>query len=380
MGDKSVIEWTDATWNPTVGCDRISPGCAKCYAKELHDKRHKAFLDGKDVAPQYAQPFEVLQMLDNRLDAPLRWKKPRRIFVNSVSDLFYGDENDRRRCEREGRPFNPVPDAFIAEVFGVVAVCGAREHGEPYSQGQFGAKWDKQRGRWYDWKGPHTFQVLTKRPARMMRLLTSSRFRELIAAAAYKWAADQRDAGYLAHQIGERREYGRCYEPGRMWPLSNVWLGPSIENQTMADHRFPIAADLGEAGWNVMVSMEPLLGPVTIPPRFLALGRLAWVIVGGESGPRARPFDVAWARSIVASCRAFGVPVFVKQMGANVVDSDLKYVGPGLPWPAQTRYRKQELLGVTLRDRAGREMSEWPDDLKVREWPDGAASAHERRA
>src|SRR5262245_18840827 len=82
MGDKSAIEWTDATWNPTVGCDRISPGCANCYAKAQHDMRHTAFLNGKNVAAQYARPFETLQLMDSRLDAPLRWRSPRRIFVN----------------------------------------------------------------------------------------------------------------------------------------------------------------------------------------------------------------------------------------------------------------------------------------------------------
>src|SRR4051794_7692276 len=121
MGDKSAIEWTDATWNPVTGCDRRSPGCADCYAKREHDRRHKAALSGKRMAPQYSQPFEVIQFHEDRLDAPLRRKVPTRYFVDSGSDLFYGDDQDRQQCERRGQPFTPVPFEFIDRVFAVMA-------------------------------------------------------------------------------------------------------------------------------------------------------------------------------------------------------------------------------------------------------------------
>lgn len=122
MSAKSQIAWTDATWNPVVGCTKVSQGCKHCYAKALHDMRHKAYLQGKMVPLQYANPFEMVQILPSRLALPLGWKKPKRIFVNSMSDLFHPD----------------VPDWFIAQVVDVM-----------------------EEARW------HTFQVLTKRPQRM---------------------------------------------------------------------------------------------------------------------------------------------------------------------------------------------------------------------
>src|SRR4051812_18556853 len=122
MSATTGIEWTDATWNPVVGCTKVSQGCKHCYAKTIHDLRHKAHLAGKAVAPQYAQPFETVQLKPERLTAPLGWRQPKRIFVNSVSDLFHDD----------------VPIEYIASVWAVMAL--ARRH---------------------------TFQILTKRPARM---------------------------------------------------------------------------------------------------------------------------------------------------------------------------------------------------------------------
>jgi protein gp37 len=376
------IQWTDETWNPTVGCDRISPGCARCYAKDLHDKRHKAHLAGKAMAPQYAQPFEVLQTIASRLDAPLRWRKPRKVFVNSVSDLFH----------------EAVPDAFIAEVFGVMAVCGAREPGAPERSGQFGGKYSPER-LWYDLKGPHTFQVLTKRPRRALHLLTSRRFRADVASAAYRWAHNQRDAGYLAHQIGEKAEYERCYDPGRMWPLSNVWLGVSVENQHFADERIPLLLQTPAAVR--FISAEPLLGAVDLNAlpdpkgdpswdasalhglRECAFGAevsreeiasLDWVIVGGESGKGARPCATEWIGSLVAQCRAAAVPVFVKQLGAYVVSEERTasldhFSDPASPKLLLAPNGEAWAWRAGLRDSHGGDPSEWPEDLRVREFP-----------
>ena len=127
MSQKSNIEWTDATWNPVVGCTKVSPGCKNCYAETLHSRRNAAYVEGKAVPEQYAMPFETVQTLPERLDAPLHWKKPRRIFVNSMSDLFHED----------------IADEFIQAVFTVMSK--ARQH---------------------------TFQVLTKRAKRMREILT----------------------------------------------------------------------------------------------------------------------------------------------------------------------------------------------------------------
>ena len=218
MSDRSAIEWTEATWNPVTGCTQVSPGCAHCYAKRFAER-----FRGVPGHP-YEQGFDVTEH-PQRLDQPLRWKRPRTIFVNSMSDLFH---------ER-------VDDSFVASVFEVM------ERAER-----------------------HTFQVLTKRPER---------------------AAD------LA--------------PSLPWP-HNVWLGVSVENQrwtTRVDALRAIPAAVR------FLSCEPLLGPLD-----LDLDGVGWVIAGGESGPRARPMDTEWARSVRDQCRASGVPFFFKQWGEHGPD------------------------------------------------------------
>jgi protein gp37 len=133
--------------------------------------------------------------------------------------------------------------------------------------------------------------------------------------------------------------------------LPNVWLGPSVENQRMADERLPHAAALAGLGWNVMVSMEPLLSAVTLPPTILALGRKAWIIAGGESGREARPCDRRWLYSIQRQCSDAGVPFFCKQLGAkSIIDGVTDY-----PLP--------------LKNKKGGDIDEWPPDLRVRQFP-----------
>jgi protein gp37 len=243
MGDKSAIEWTDATWNPVTGCTKVSQGCKHCYAE-----RHAVRFWGD-------RKFTEVRCHPERLDQPLRWRRPRRVFVNSMSDLFHED----------------VPDEFIWQVFNVMQLSGE-----------------------------HIFQILSKRPARMYEFV-SRRIR---------------NAGHP--------------------PLPNVWLGVSCENQDTADERIPLL--LRTLAAVRFVSAEPLLGPVNFeaiewrgnmlyPLRgetmahdgamYRGGARLDWVIIGGESGPGARPFDVAWARHIIAQCKTAGVPVFMKQLGSN---------------------------------------------------------------
>ena len=137
MGDTS-IEWTDKTWNPVTGCSKVSPGCKNCWAKKIHDRRHKAFLSGKAMPSQYSRPFEEVQVHHSRLDQPLRWRKPLKIAVCLGGDLFH----------------EMVPDEFIDEVFAVMALCPQ-----------------------------HTFQVLTKRAARMLAYFTAPGLRNRIAFA-----------------------------------------------------------------------------------------------------------------------------------------------------------------------------------------------------
>lgn len=272
MGDKSSIEWTrgddgspGATWNPVVGCTRVSPGCDHCYAFQLHDQRHVAWKRGRmpSAAPQYHEPFSRVQLLPTRLDQPLRWQKPRRIFVNSLSDLFH----------------DAVPDEYIAQVFAVMAAA-------------------KQ----------HTFQVLTKRPERMRSLLDSDAFVDRIDTVLGVLSEDR----------------GWCLDEIEAWPLPNVWLGVSAEDQERADERIPLLVQTPAAVR--FLSCEPLLGPInlgligTVPAAWSksyspVSDHLHWVIGGGESGPHARPCHPDWARALRDECTDARVAFFWKQWG-----------------------------------------------------------------
>lgn len=243
------IEWTDRVWNPTTGCDRVSPGCDNCYALKMA-KRLKGMGSAKyqtDGDPRTSGPGFGLAIHPDALGLPLTWKKPRKVFVNSMSDLFHAD----------------VPDEFIAQVFAVMAATPR-----------------------------HTFQVLTKRHARMRALLNNDEWLDLFAQA------------YWTQGVGTYAE------DGPPWPLPNVHLGVSVEDQQWADIRLPALVETPAAvRW---VSAEPLLGPVDLSPW---LGRIDWVVAGGESGPGARPMHPDWVRSIRDQCADAGVPFLFKQWG-----------------------------------------------------------------
>ena len=331
MGDRTGIAWTDATWNPIRGCTRVSEGCRNCYAESVAARFSGAGLPYEGLTRDGKWTGEVRVVERHFLD-PLRWEKPRRIFVNSMSDLFHPN----------------VTDETIDRVFAVMALAPQ-----------------------------HTFQVLTKRPERMQAYLSRTRgegnvlYR--IVKAAQATAKPERGLlrGEFAHDMG--------------WPIRNVWLGVSVEDQATADARVPLLLQTPAAVR--FISYEPALGPVDFTrinmdgrrldalsaARFDGAGSLAaahpirgldWIIVGGESGPRARPFDVAWARKTVADCKAAGVACFVKQLGATAV---------GLPVPNDGRavWRDGRFDG-RLRDRAGADPAEWPEDLRVREFPTSA--------
>lgn len=216
MSDNSSIEWTEATWNPVTGCTKVSPGCKFCYAERMA-KRLQAM--GKE---RYRNAFK-LTLQPDALEIPLQWKRPRVIFVNSMSDLFHKD----------------VPAEFIAQCFDVMKRASQ-----------------------------HTFQVLTKRPERVAE---------------------------LANQLP--------------WP-GNVWMGTSVEN---ADYCWRIT-ELQKVPAHVrFLSIEPLLGPIPKVP----LQGIHWVIVGGESGPSARPMDDQWVKGIRDQCIRARVPFFFKQWGGK---------------------------------------------------------------
>ena len=321
----SDIEWTDETWNPVTGCTKVSPGCAHCYAETFAER-----FRGVPGHP-FEQGFD-LKLWPERLTKPFTWKKPRKVFVNSMSDLFHED----------------VPFEFIDRVFAVMALTPQ-----------------------------HTYQVLTKRPERMREYVAGEREK----AKGESWFGLHNAIELAAEEFtgGEKVRLPRL-------PLPNVWLGTSVENQHWADIRLPEL--LATPAAVRFVSYEPALGPVDFKPwltrvptsgdgwritggRILDIADrvLDWVIVGGESGPGARPFDVAWARSLVSQCRAAGVAVFVKQLGAKPVDRHATCAENHPPeecWP-DTRFEQGQW--AKLKSRKGGEPDEWPEDLRVREWP-----------
>jgi protein gp37 len=251
MADRSKIEWTEATWNPVTGCVEVSEGCDHCYARTFAERWRGV------TGHPYEQGFD-LRIHPDRLDQPLRWKRPRVVFVNSMSDLF-----------QDG-----VPDVFIAQVYRVM-------HESPR----------------------HTFQILTKRPGRMASTL-----------------------GRWTEAVWPLAEICDPPVPGMKWPLPNVWLGTSVETQKWANVRIPKLLDTPAAVR--FVSVEPMLGPVDLsewvsPARARrdagveSSAGLDWVIVGGESGPGARPMRPDWARTIRDQCVAAGVAFFFKQWGGR---------------------------------------------------------------
>lgn len=313
----SNIEWTDETWNCATGCDRVSPGCAHCYAltlagrlKAMGSPRYQ-----KDGDPQTSGPGFGVTLHHDKLTEPLRWRKPRRVFVNSMSDLFH----------------ELVPDAFIDRVFAVMALCGGERQ---RCRGANCKHDDNSRGCWHHGEGRdepiHTFQILTKRPERMKAYIDSrSEWRGGIAEALNdpEWSVHYEMADEIAETAG--------------WPLANVWLGVSVENQHWADERIPLLLQTPAAVR--FISAEPLLGPIdlqgpvggTFTDEYPATG-LHWVIVGGESGTKYRPMNIEWARSLVEQCSAAGVACFVKQLGGQ---------------------------------RPGTKLEDLPVDLRVREYP-----------
>lgn len=300
MAETSSIEWTDATWNPIAGCSLKSPGCAHCYAMPTA-RRHELMMAALGRVSPYAGLTRVvngkavwtgdMRLVEAALTLPLRWQRPRRIFVNSMSDLFH----------------ESVPDEWIDRVFAVMALCPQ-----------------------------HTFQVLTKRADRMRAYLTRGPgggkqdvrnhlawnvVGNVLRLVAPDWTKEPVDGKWRSRAIGA------C----GTWPLANVWLGVSAEDQRRADERVP---DLLATPAAVrFVSAEPLLGPIDFHDYFVRAlnwcgAPLDWIIVGGESGPGARPMHPDWARQIRDACAAAGVAFHFKQHGSWTVAMDREAQDP----------------------------------------------------
>lgn len=330
MGEKTKIEWTEATWNPIRGCSVVSEGCRNCYAMQVaarfsqrywevwqgstlvssakqelteaaarnkveNEARNGVVMEARESSEGQAYAGLAyrnssgahwtgkVRLIEEHLEDPLRWKRPRRIFVNSMSDLFH----------------ESIPDEWIDRIFAVMATA-------PH----------------------HSFQVLTKRAHRMRDYVNNAETRFRITEHFKTFEINLED----------ETESGRTYLKG--WPLPNVWLGISVEDQKTSDERIPLLLQTPAAvRW---ISAEPLLGPINLDNgesswltcdgsesieescvTYLEAGGehfrgIDWVVVGGESGPGARPMHPEWVRSIRDQCEAAGVPFFFKQWGEYV--------------------------------------------------------------
>lgn len=404
--NKTSIEWTDSTWNPLRGCSRVSEGCRNCYAEKVAYRFSGAGKPYEGLAVLkngHASWTGKVELVEKHLLDPLKWgslplpangatscntanrrrrygQRPRRIFVNSMSDLFH----------------ESVPDEWIDQIFAVMALCPQ-----------------------------HVFQVLTKRPERMLRYLTSAPWGRIEERVEYI-AAMETNCGRKG--LGWPKE---LLTPERI-PLRNVWLGVSVENQKAADERIPLLLQTPAAVR--FISAEPLLGQLDLTridwveemkrdlrqkvkqvkgsehepvltdmlkgveecrweegrawrnaltgawfdgwdgndnPE-LSHATIDWVIGGGESGPGARPMQVEWVRSIVEQCRAAGVPCFVKQMGAKPAyrKDDLNSGLYGFDNVALVHDPAYPDLNYhQLKDRKGGDPEEWPEDVRVRQFP-----------
>lgn len=423
MGDKTHIQWCDASWPIVNGCRRISRGCEHCYAERLIATRlrdmpkYKGLSVFKDSGPRWTGEARLWA---EHLGWPLKWKWSRRIFVADMGDLFY----------------DGVPDADVDKVVAVTQLA------------------------WW-----HEYIFLTKRADRMASYLLNTRGDNNVLARVNRAALAMQESGEV------KLPRGYEHRDGAGWPYANVLMGVSCEDQKTADERGRALRDLAAAGWRTWFSYEPALGPVDfsahlpchapwdgaapatwddvnwpewVPqsvrdeiarfwgepssrtPREYAqqhvtnyadappfgsrvfvtprqapyrtglapyegryvhawnnIGRVvmddgvvksgvatfecrvierppavSWIVVGGESGPRARPFDVAWARNVVAQCRATNTPVFVKQMGSQ-------------PF-SHAFWKDGEFCGgvaMDLRHPKGGDMAEWDPALRVREFP-----------
>lgn len=325
--NKTTIEWTDFTWNPIHArrknggktgnfCTRISPGCLHCYASKINQRWGNGL---EYIVPNL--PNVEFYLDEKELQAPLKLQTPSRIFVGDMFDLFH----------------EAIPEEFIGHVWAMMAQC--------------------------PW---HTFQVLTKRTAEMRELLTNA---------------------------------PELYGPFDTWPLLNVHVGASIEDQPRADERIPDLLQTPAAvRW---LSVEPMLEAIDLIGKdaqdsalhpFDNDNKIDWVVCGGESGPGARPFNLAWAESLLNQCRDADVPFFMKQVGGFPIINEARWREKHNPLDDSNGNRQRVIrdgmtgesfwlsaktaltapagtVGIALKDAKGGDIAEWPENLRVREFP-----------
>lgn len=319
MAEHSPIGWTDATWPIVAGCEYESPGCSNCWAvRDSWRLAHNPHLVVSSAFTGTVRKTDagalvwtgLVRPLPQRLVWPLKWRKARKIFVCSQSDLFHPK----------------VPFDFIAAAFGVMAM----------------ANW-------------HTFQVLTKHPRRALEF--------------FHWLNEQQGGALETCLWLSRRMVGPAVadpltpyvDKLPAWPLENVWFGVTIEDQTRAEERLPLLLRMPVAvRW---ISAEPMLEAldletIPVPPSYL--GDIDWVVCGGESAQtraNTRPFDTGWARDLLLQCRNAKVAFFMKQLGTvPITQRGALATTPFLPAGKSSRYKWDE-------------PEHWPEDLRVQEFP-----------
>ncbi len=315
MSASSAIGWTNATWNPTVGCSKVSTGCRECYAEDVHEQR----LNGVHGYPTFkpwttANAEHNVTLMPHKLRVPLTWRKPRMVFVNSMSDLFH----------------EQVPDEYIDRVFATMG-----------------------------WATQHTFQILTKRPERMRDYLMGGDVEDRIHAAMCKTCCSPGPGCGICEWPGDD-----CGLLGIDWPLPNVWAGVSIENRKWVG-RADILRDTPAAVR--FISAEPLLGPLVATDDSDGLDQLHgpgldltgidWLIVGGESGPNHRPMDLQWMRDLRDACAATGACP-----GCNGSELPTPCYRCGGRAPRQTAFFAKQIA-------SSRPGVDPPGDLLIREFP-----------
>ena len=369
MADKTGIAWTDATWNPLAGCSIVSPACTNCYAMAMAARIERMQIGTSlaNKAPYIPSHYagltiesksgpvwngKIVQANETILTQPLRWKRPRRIFVNSMSDLFH----------------ESVPDEWIDRIFAVMALAPQ-----------------------------HTFQILTKRAKRMREYCSEKTRRFRIGDEGHEIAFDTLSQSFYEWPIYNHLGNDRAPE----MPLPNVWLGVTAEDQTRADERWDDLAATPAA--RRFVSIEPMLGAIdltrivrrpdksvpgpSVPPMLIDalngtirlpsgiggkrnMARLDWVIAGGESGPKARPSHPDWFRALRDQCAAAGVPFFFKQWGEWLGLSADK-TGAGGPisrWSDATMLSGEEQFYRVGKKRAG----DLLDGVRIQQFPEAA--------
>ncbi|HTI81765.1 MAG TPA: phage Gp37/Gp68 family protein [Acetobacteraceae bacterium] len=289
MAETTNIEWTGATWNPITGCSVCSPGCKHCYAMTLAGTRlqHHPSRAGLTQMTK-AGPVWTGEVRFNEawLDQPIRWSKPRDIFVCAHSDLFH----------------ESVPDEWIDRVFAVMAL--ARQHRFQVLTKRTDRMRDYMTERWQ----PAAAQVIAglSIPAETVGEGRCSQIRRECLPLLVKYGLCDPDKGKLW------TPEGRCKAEQWKWPLSNVWLGTSVEDQTRADERRRALFQIAAEGWNTWVSYEPALGLVD----WIGWEFIRWLVSGGESGTGARPSNPDWHRAARDFCCLNRIPFFFKQWGS----------------------------------------------------------------